>query len=103
MTLLMIHGAPVRDHGPKIPWVMFLRFSLFQNPASACRDVTRSQRIFETTVKHVKSQFPCDMDCLDVNQIFEDEVNIANKHSQLFGQDITSINVSQKQMSWFKV
>ena len=73
MTLLMIHGAPVRDHGPKIPWVMFLRFSLFQNPASACRDVTRSQRTFETTVEHVKSLFPLDMDCFKVNQLFGDE------------------------------
>ena len=32
-------------------------------------DVTQSRQIFETTVKHVKSLFPLDMDCLKVNQI----------------------------------
>ena len=82
---------PVRDHGPKIPWVMFLRFSLFQNPASACRDVTRSQRIFETTVEHVKSLFPRDMDCFKVNQIFGDEVYRLKIHSWRFGRYQTII------------
>ena len=34
ITLWMIHGVPVIDHGPKIQWVAFLMFSLFQNPAA---------------------------------------------------------------------
>ena len=38
-----------------------------------CRDVTWSQRIFETTIEHVKSQFPLDIDCFKVNKIFRDD------------------------------
>ena len=34
MILWIIHGVLVIDHGPKIQWVTFLRFSLFQNPAA---------------------------------------------------------------------
>ena len=38
-----------------------------------CRDFTRGQHIFETTVKYVKSLFHLDMDCFKVTQIFGDE------------------------------
>ena len=38
--------------------------------SESCRNVTWSHQIFETTVKHVKSLFPLDMDCLQVTQIF---------------------------------
>ena len=46
-----------------------------------CRNVTQSQQIFETTVEHVNSLFPLDMDCFKVNQIFGDEVYRLKIHS----------------------
>ena len=38
-----------------------------------CGDVIRSLQIFKTTVKHEKSLFPLDMDCVKVTQILGDE------------------------------
>ena len=38
-----------------------------------CGDVIQSLQIFKTTVKHVKSLFPLDMDCVKVTQIIGDE------------------------------
>ena len=72
----MIHGAPVKNHGPKIPSLTFLNFSLFQNPAG--RDVTQSQQIFETTVKNVKSKFPLE---IEQTQIVGDEDHKLKTHS----------------------
>ena len=46
-----------------------------------CCDVTQSQRIFETAVKHVKSLFSPDMDCFKVNHIFGDKVYRLKIHS----------------------
>ena len=41
--------------------------SEFLSISEPCRDVTRSQQVFETNVKPVKSLFPLDMDCFKVN------------------------------------
>ena len=44
MPLWMIHGVPGIDHGPLIQWVTFLRFSLFQNPATMSFKVNKHFR-----------------------------------------------------------
>ena len=46
-----------------------------------CGNVIRSLQIFKTTVKHVKSLFPLDMDCVKVTQIIGDEDYRLKKHS----------------------
>ena len=51
-----------------------------------CCDVTRSQRIFETTVEHVKSWFPLDMSCFKVHRLFESERYSLKIHSWSFGR-----------------
>ena len=66
MTLWMIHGVPVIDHGPKIQWMTFSRFSLFQNPAAMNLEVDKHFR-------SLKSGFPLNMNCFKVHQLFEHE------------------------------
>ena len=44
MTLWMIHGFPGIDHGPKIQWVTFSRFCLFQNLAASSLKVDKHFR-----------------------------------------------------------
>ena len=44
MTLWIIHGVLGIDHGPKIQWVTFMRFSLFQNPAAMSLQVDKHFR-----------------------------------------------------------
>ena len=51
MTLWMIHGVPVIDHGPKIEWVTFSRFSLFQNPAAMSLEVDEHFRSLTNMLK----------------------------------------------------
>ena len=51
MTLWMIHGVPVIDHGPEIQWGTFSRFSLFQNPAAMSLEVDEHFRALTTMRK----------------------------------------------------
>ena len=51
ITLWMIHGAPLKDQGPKITWVTFLRFSLFQNPAAMSLKVDEYLRLLSNMWK----------------------------------------------------
>ena len=57
MTLWMIHGEPVIDHGLKIQWVMFLRFSLFQNPAAMSLKSTNITDQWWTCEKLISSRY----------------------------------------------
>ena len=57
MTLWMIHGVPVIDHGTKIQWVTFLRFSLFQNPATMSLEGDKHFRSLTTCEKLIFSEY----------------------------------------------
>ena len=51
MTLWMIHGVPVIDHGPKIQWGDVFEVLSISEPG---RDVSRSRQTFQITDEHVK-------------------------------------------------
>ena len=55
MTLWMIHGVPVKDDGPKIPWVTVLRFFLFQNLAAMSLKVEVYSRLLLSMLKVIAS------------------------------------------------
>ena len=51
MTPRIIHGVPVIDPGPKIQWMTFSRFSLFQYPAVMTLEVDKHFKSLTNTSK----------------------------------------------------
>ena len=86
MTLWMVHGVPVIDNGPKIQWVTFLRFSLFQNPGAMSLEVDKHFRSLTNMWK-----VDLLMNCFKVYRLFEHEGYSPQIHSWSFGRYLAII------------